>query len=821
MAGRPAKEGRDRREVTTGDEYRSWGLEAMGLEWISSEQKGFLPGINGIQEHTEVLTAAIVRAKKNKEDLSICFLDLANAFGSLPQAVLCVLFDSLPVPDALKRILKDIYKSNRAEFVVNGETISIYLTAGIRQGDGLSSIVFTLAGEPLVRALKKLLTVGFELFGIALKVTAFVDDLAVISGNRLILQAALVGLVAVARILGLEFNAGKCATLTHTRGKVQPSQALTINGAEIREVGDEEAEQYLGTPIVSKFTFTVPTDLPAKLALVASSLLSPWEKLEVFRAHLMPSLSHHLASGRVEKASLEDLDKTCRNFLASVACVPDNTHRCFYYADRRVGGLGAPCLKDEADVWTLSRAVQLLFSRDPVVRAISWGQLSANVSCALRLPAPTNFSGAIPPVQKSYGAMAELPLAEYLSGNVDKGLYNSQGLYSVRYSSQGLNLWGRARKAAGVLNRKAWSLARLPPLKVEIDVSSENRLNIADDVSLPSSGSTSVQESGQGLSVRLVVAIPDLSSAANHQQQQQQDNDADGGSSDGDEEEEAAAVLVVATRRKRAAEAVEEVRAHHELYSSIKPCKAVRGLRSAVRAWHTLNFIKAPMQGAAARCLLAHNSSDIASLCSTRTGLSFADWRHIFKARLCLLPVRGLPGSTAEDQRCRKGCHRKETTAHVLNNCNAARGLYIERHDAVLNVLVAAIRRAGEEPAVNRVEPVSQLKPDILIRKGEGGTPIIIDVTIPNDTVQRFDAAYEEKVAKYRQLGNVYPFLVGSLGSWMPANDEIRRAFNITTREWSCVRRRCRLLAIQGSTAIIEAWTDNNYQYRAEVDDDR
>jgi hypothetical protein len=226
------------------------------------------------------------------------------------------------------------------------------------------------------------------------------------------------------------------------------------------------------------------------------------------------------------------------------------------------------------------------------------------------------------------------------------------------------------------------------------------------------------------------------------------------------------------------------------------------------------------MQGAAARCLLVGNSTDIASLCSVKKRLSYADWRCIYKARLCLLPVRGLPGSTAEDQRCRKGCDRKETTAHVLNNCSAARGLYIERHDAVLNVLVAAIRRAGEDPAVNRVEPVSRLKPDILIRK-EGEPPIIIDVTIPNDTVQRFDAAYEEKVAKYRQLGNVYPFLVGSLGSWMPANDEIRRAFNISPREWSCIRRRCRLLAIQGSTTIIGAWMDNNYQYRADEEDDR
>jgi hypothetical protein len=86
---------------------------ATGLEWISADQKGFLPGINAIQEHTEVLTAAITRAKKLIEDLSICFLVLANAFGSLPHAVLCSFFDSLLVPYALKRILKDIRETRR------------------------------------------------------------------------------------------------------------------------------------------------------------------------------------------------------------------------------------------------------------------------------------------------------------------------------------------------------------------------------------------------------------------------------------------------------------------------------------------------------------------------------------------------------------------------------------------------------------------------------------------------------------------------------------------------------------------------------------
>jgi hypothetical protein len=54
----------------------------------------------------------------------------------------------------------------------------------------------------------------------------------------------------------------------------------------------------------------------------------------------------------------------------------------------------------------------------------------------------------------------------------------------------------------------------------------------------------------------------------------------------------------------------------------------------------------------------------------------------------------------------------------------------------------------------------------------------------------------------------------------MPANDEIRRVFNISTREWSYFRRRCRLLAIQASTNVVNAILDSNRRYRDTVDDD-
>ena len=50
--------------------------------WLSAEQKGFLPGVRRIQEHTFLPQTAIDEAKKHRGDLSVTWLDLTNAFGS-------------------------------------------------------------------------------------------------------------------------------------------------------------------------------------------------------------------------------------------------------------------------------------------------------------------------------------------------------------------------------------------------------------------------------------------------------------------------------------------------------------------------------------------------------------------------------------------------------------------------------------------------------------------------------------------------------------------------------------------------------------------
>ena len=58
--------------------------------WLANEyldisvQKGGIPGVSGCIEHTSVLSQIIKEAIKNKGDLAVIWLDLANAYGTLP-----------------------------------------------------------------------------------------------------------------------------------------------------------------------------------------------------------------------------------------------------------------------------------------------------------------------------------------------------------------------------------------------------------------------------------------------------------------------------------------------------------------------------------------------------------------------------------------------------------------------------------------------------------------------------------------------------------------------------------------------------------------
>ena len=359
------------------------------------------------------------------------------------------LFQSLPIPEQLRTVLRDVYLENSFGFIVGSETVSISPTSGVRQGDPLSTMVFNLALEPVLRVAAGDENSGAEVFGTTVRATAYADDIAVVSANATEQQGVLNKINNVASDLGLFFNSRKCVSMVLRKGTIDAAPGLTINGRTLRALGKES---YLGFPIGARFLFAPPGELREKLIKVCDSDLAPWQKLEVFRGVLVPSLSHHLASGKVEKTGLYDLNTACRDFLRRIANVPVQANTAFFYADRAVGGLGVTSLEEDADVWTLARALQLLDSKDHTTRDMAWEQLRSSIRAA------------IPGIREP----TEDDISLYLAGS------QAGGMHAARHGVGRTNIWTRARAAA----------SRLKVLR--IDVSGEKTIVVADDVSVVS-----------------------------------------------------------------------------------------------------------------------------------------------------------------------------------------------------------------------------------------------------------------------------------------------------------------------------------------------
>ena len=77
------------------------------------------------------------------------------------------------------------------DFTVGNETITIAPLAGVRQGDALSTTIFNLAAEPLLRTATPERNSGMSLPGHTVKATAYAEDIAVLSTSAPELQKTL------------------------------------------------------------------------------------------------------------------------------------------------------------------------------------------------------------------------------------------------------------------------------------------------------------------------------------------------------------------------------------------------------------------------------------------------------------------------------------------------------------------------------------------------------------------------------------------------------------------------------------------------------
>ncbi len=116
-------------------------------------QKAGISGFSGCLEHANVIWHQVQTAKKEKKDLHVVFLDLANAFGSVPHEVLRAAFNFFQVPEGITRLVKAYFRD--LQFCVTTQdstTAWQHLEIGIMAGCTISPMAFTMAMELIIRA---------------------------------------------------------------------------------------------------------------------------------------------------------------------------------------------------------------------------------------------------------------------------------------------------------------------------------------------------------------------------------------------------------------------------------------------------------------------------------------------------------------------------------------------------------------------------------------------------------------------------------------------------------------------------------------------
>lgn len=181
----------------------------------------------GCLEHTGVVTQLIREARENKGNLSVLWLNLANAYGSIPHKLVQLTLTKHHVPSRIRDLVADYYSNFRMRVSSGAITSSWHkVEIGIITRCTISVTLFSLAMNMLTKSAEP------ECRGPRMNsaqrqkpIRAFMDDLTVttesVPGCRWILQ----GLKKLVEWARMHFKPAKSRSMVLRKGKVEDSSS--------------------------------------------------------------------------------------------------------------------------------------------------------------------------------------------------------------------------------------------------------------------------------------------------------------------------------------------------------------------------------------------------------------------------------------------------------------------------------------------------------------------------------------------------------------------------------------------------------------------
>ena len=344
-----------------------------------SLQKAFMPTVSGCTEHQFKLSSMLHDAQCKHKSVAVCWLDLANAYGSVHHSLIQFSLLHCHAPPQFLSILQVLYSGLSATVLsADWETPLVSLQKGIYQGDPLSVVIFNTVMNTLVDTISTRIYLGYQFSSSSRKVNIlqYADDTCLVANSPASCQYLL---SRVSQWLGWSGMAAKvpkcqCMSLQSSTGVVRDPQ-LHLGGVPIPCTLDPV--RFLGLNVHVRRTTslsknTILSKLDAMMKAVDKTPTTRRQKLLLYSRAVCPRLTWPLLIQEFPTSwVVKQLDSITTCYLKRWAGLSKPANTAILYLPRSMSGLNLPRLSTVHQKLQISLQCQLLTSRDNCVRSLA------------------------------------------------------------------------------------------------------------------------------------------------------------------------------------------------------------------------------------------------------------------------------------------------------------------------------------------------------------------------------------------------------------------------------------------------------------------